>query len=286
MAFSAQNRMIVENLTLVEKLTRNREKRFVFLLLLLITRCANIEDYQSEQNTATDPVEQFEPFEEEYAVKCMDTVQHESGTAISGFPPEKAYGPPRGSGDNAGSLDVFVLGESGSAVFSAAGFAIKDEAGDDFKVFENGFKTGDGSVISWDLGTVEVSSGGNSADMSTWSWYGWPVTYSGDTNKVAGKSGFAGMNPVIVHETKNRLDPRLAEAGGDGFDLSDARHIDNRGDNNPLNYSYGNSLQVDGITQVSYIRIRDGGSHINDGQAFSNGIDIDAICIFNYTEDQ
>ena len=252
--------------------------------MFITTACTNIEDDQSQQGTAINSAGQFNPFEEEYSVKCIDTVQHESGTGISGFPTEKAHGPPRGSGENAGSLDVFVLGESGSAVFSVSGFALKNENGDDFKVFENGFKTGDGSVISWDLGTVEVSTGGNSADMSTWSWYGWPVTYSGDANKIAGKSGFAGMNPVVVHETNNRLDPRLEAAGGDGFDLSQARHIDSRGDNNPLNYTYGNSLQFDGITKVSYIRIRDGGSHITDGQAFSNGIDIDAICIFNYTE--
>lgn len=266
----------------ISRVTTMIQKSLALSFLILLSFCTNIEEGSNTGATAT---ETLEPFEQVYSVKCIDTVQHESGTAAAGFETEKAKGPPRGAGETAGSTDVFVIGEGGSAVFSVSGFVLKNEPGDDFKIFENGFKTGDGTVMSWDLGTVEVSAGGSGTDMSAWSWYGWPVTYSGDPDKTAGKSGFAGMTPVVVHETNNRIDPQLEAAGGDGFDLAQARHIDSIGDGNPLNYTYGNSLEQNGITTVSYIRIRDSGSHIDDAQVFSNGVDIDAVCLFHFAQE-
>lgn len=250
---------------------------FIALLgFLVMSACSDT----GAGNSSTETEKELPPFEETYNVECVDTIVHESGTAVTGYEPAKAAGAPKGGGEEAASLDVFVTGEAGVARFSVSGVSLIDSTGADFKVFENPFIASDGK-ISWDLGWVEISPGG-SGDASTWPWYLLPVTYSGGEREKAGKSGMTGMNTVAVHETENRIDPRLTEAGGDAFDLADARKITSRGDGSPLNFITGNSLAADNITEIKYIRVYDGGSHLADGQVFSNGSDIDAICYFNY----
>lgn len=168
----------------------------------------------------------------------------------------------RGRGSGSGSLDVFVIGDGTDkyATFEWAGKAIINGEGNDFKVFENGFVINGTDLMSMDLGTVEVSVDGTE-------WKKMPVTYSDkpEVRSTEGKSGLLGLRPVYLNfDRQVSIDPASEEAGGDGFDLSDAGIPDN------------------GI--VKYVRIRDGGNDYPDGQVGSNGIDIDGICALHWKE--
>jgi len=167
-----------------------------------------------------------------------------------GFGSEAAVlGPPVGSGDAAGSLDVLSLGDSGEIVLSFEPNAVIDGPGPDFIVFENAFlqKAGDPSSVFAEPGEVSVSD-----DGSTWTTYpctatsypygtcaGWHPTYSAPTN---------GISPT---------DP--ATAGGDAFDLA-----------------------AIGVTHARYVRIRDAsGEACTLKSVTKNGFDLDAVAIVN-----
>lgn len=251
-----------------------------FVLLVSMHNCAKLENTPpvtggggSSGLTEAQKESLRQTFYTSYAVKCADTVEDYDGTEIPGFEKTKSFGPPLGGGQNQGSLDVFVLGDAKSAVFSVAGYKITNQPGADFKVFENGFEiSGSPGNYSWDLGWVEIS-------FDKTNWYGFPVSYSGSQTQPAGKSHLAGLQPVGVNYQNNSIDPRLNSAGGDAFDISQAGKITNRADGNPLNFTidYGQT-----ISEVRYIRIFDGASHLIDGQISSNGIDIDSVCAFNF----
>ena len=218
-------------------------------------------------------------FETLYSTRCIDNLVSHNGTVEAGFPASKAFGPPRGDGQYSGGLDVFVIGEAKEAIFRIQNIRVTNSAGIDFKVFENGFENQQATgTFGWDLGTVEVSF-----DQIT--WYGFSPQYSGSTTTATGKSNLVGLKPVRVNYLNNALPPKWNYAGGDGFDLANAREITNRADGNPLNFTYGNTLADNGITSIRFIKIVDGGTFLSDGIVASNGLDIDAICVFSWQND-
>ncbi|MFW5799941.1 MAG: hypothetical protein ACOCV8_03910 [Spirochaetota bacterium] len=185
-----------------------------------------------------------------------DTVEEHSGDEIEGFSGDKAVNGVRGEGKNAGSLDVFVIGEAEYTILSWSGKKIINGEGNDIKVFENGFYMSGSDAMSLDLGLVEVSKDGVN-------WKSIPVKYDDDVqpNKAEGKKNFVGTTPVYINMTDEELiHPATQEAGGDAFDLSDAG--------------------IEEGDYIKYIKIIDAGNKYPDGQVESNGVDIDGVCAF------
>jgi len=126
--------------------------------------------------------------------------------------PDVVYGPPRGGGLLAGSLDVLSLGNGGSIVVEL-GTTIVDGPGADFTVFENPFEIGGDPERPYaDVGTVEVSADGVV-------WHAFSCTA---TSYPYGPC--AGWHPVLANADANGIDPLDPSAsGGDPFDLADLR---------------------------------------------------------------
>lgn len=116
--------------------------------------------------------------------------------------PQVVFGPPQGTGDSMGSLDVLSLGRGGSITLEFTDFEVVDGTGVDFIVFENGF-TG-----FLELAFVEVS-----ADGTTWSTFPCAATIDGGTEGCAGAH-------VVYSNPTNGIPPTSPDAGGDGFDLA------------------------------------------------------------------
>lgn len=115
--------------------------------------------------------------------------------------PDIVFGPPKGQGSNAGSLDVLSLGSYGEMVVVFDDWIIHDGDGADVIIFENPF-----------TGWVELAE--ISASMDGETWHTWPC----DTETWV---GCAGITPVLSHPD-NCIDARdLQHAGGDVFDLAD-----------------------------------------------------------------
>ncbi len=191
-----------------------------------------------------------------------DSIIEHSGNQLEDYPQENALNGVFGEGDYASSLDVFVVGDSEYVIFSWNNKKIFNKDGDDIKIFENGFyMSGSDNRMSLDLGMVEVSKDGNV-------WYSFPVTYTDQPyeNSPDGKLNFIGTETVTINfDDELLIDPSSNEAGGDGFDLSDA-----------------------GISEgdyIRYVKVIDAGDLYPDGQIGSNGVDIDGICAFYWKED-
>lgn len=262
--------------------------KVIIILVIFLISC-NVENTgednqdlypgnNSPELTEAEKQSLIQDFYDNYNVRCVDQVISFSGSLLPGFGTEKSFGPPTGQGEFAGSLDIFNIGENGEAIFEVKGYVLENGPNPDFKVFENGFSVSrDTSLFAWDLGTVEVSP-----DLVN--WYGFSPAHDNKdlSEKTPGKINLIGMNPVSVNFINNAIDPRSDEAGGDAFDLDDARLITDRRDGNPLNFVYGNTLSEDNFDRIRYVKVVDGGSFLPDDQVFSNGIDIDAICFFNF----
>ncbi len=261
------------------------KKYFWMVLVVLVAGCAEMESSSpipAEKTTAEYAAE----FYAAYSVVCIDSMIHYSGEENGSYPATLAFGPPRGAGENAGSLDVFNLGIGQNAIFRHSSVALVDGSGNDFKVFENSFRISTVDNYAWDFGWVEVSPGGaDGSDPDTWDWYLLPVVHDLNTNTYntkEGKSGLVGLEPIVVNYIDNPMDPRTSTAGGDGYDLADAKKILTRDSGNPLHFSLGNTLAQDNVMEIRYIRIFDGSSFLPDGAFGDNGLDVDAICFFNY----
>lgn len=114
--------------------------------------------------------------------------------------PAVVYGPPKGSGAAAGSLDVVSLGLGGSITIEL-GVDVVDGPGADLIVFENPF-----------VGFLEPGQVAVSVDGTTF------VEFACD---AATYVGCAGVTPVRA-SADNGTDPTdPAAAGGDAFDLAD-----------------------------------------------------------------
>ncbi|MEO6599234.1 MAG: hypothetical protein ABIQ16_05130 [Polyangiaceae bacterium] len=126
--------------------------------------------------------------------------------------PQIVLGPPKGLGDDRGSLDVATLGNGGEITLGFAPSGIVDGPGPDFIVFENPFYVAgsDPPQPFAELGTVEVSDDGQN-------FQAFPCTAS-----EAPYGSCAGWHPVYANADKNSIDPSdPAVAGGDPFDLAD-----------------------------------------------------------------
>jgi hypothetical protein len=189
-----------------------------------------------------------------------DSVIEHSGEELRGYTKEKALNGVYGQGDSMGSLDVFIVGGGEYAVFEWKGKRIINGEGADLKVFENGFfMSGSDERMSLDLATVKVSKDGEE-------WFSFPVSYDDSQyqNSYKGKEGFVGLNPVYLNMDTNFIHPSEEESGGDAFDLSDAG--------------------IESGDYIRYVKVIDGGQTYPDGQIGSNGVDIDGVCAFYWSE--
>ncbi len=136
--------------------------------------------------------------------------------------PALAVNGARGAGSFAGGVDVYALGandDDATLVVRWSGRRLVDGPGTDLVVFENAFDVAPG-VRFMDPAVVEVSADGThfvafahsyeAAEASEW---------SADPSVWV---GFAGVTPVLLHESDLVVDPfDPIVAGGDGFDLAD-----------------------------------------------------------------
>jgi len=153
--------------------------------------------------------------------------------------PEIVLGPPRGRGENAGSLDVVSFGRFGELVVELADVALVDGPGADLIVFENAF------VGFTEPGEVSVSEDGLL-------WFSWPCA------EEAPFHGCAGLNPVLANPVINDIDPTdPAVAGGDVFDLAE--------------------LDGGASLTVRFVRLRDIGQGKYLGE--TGGFDLDGIAV-------
>jgi hypothetical protein len=127
--------------------------------------------------------------------------------------PGVVLGPPRGSGEQAGSLDVVSLGLGGEIVVGFGGREIADEPGPDFIVFENAFwPGGDASQVYAELGEVSVSRDGET-------WHTFPCQSDGDGQGTF--AGCAGATPTRKYDPLSVLPLDPEKTGGDTFDLAE-----------------------------------------------------------------
>lgn len=152
------------------------------------------------------------------------------------------YGPPHGTGDDYGSLDVTSLGNAGSIVLELGNFIV-DGPGVDFIVFENPFFVDHNPEYPFaEPAKVSVSEDGVT-------WYDFPCTAM---SFPYGRC--AGWNPVYSNPDNgiSPFDPRAA--GGDPFDLEEV-----------------------GVARAKFVKIVDMNSR-RSAAPFA-GFDIDSIAI-------
>ena len=158
--------------------------------------------------------------------------------------PGVVLGPPRGKGEQSGSLDVVSLGLGGEIVLGFGERAIADEPGPDFIVFENAFwPGGDPSQVYAELGEVSVSLDGET-------WHTFPCQSEGDGQGAF--PGCAGATPTQKYDPLSVLPLDPEQAGGDAFDLAELE-----------------------LESASFVRIVDLGTLGETGT--SSGFDLDAV---------
>ena len=175
-----------------------------------------------------------------------------------------ALGPVAGA--PGGSSGVVSLGDGGSITLTFAQ-AIRNGAGDDFAVFENGFASGGG--VFAELGFVEVSS--NGTDFFRFD----AVSLTQTATQIG---GFGTLDPTNVHN----LAGGFASGQGAGFDLGDLVG------RSPLldvdNVGYVRVVDVVGSLNPLYARYDSRGNKINDPYATpfaSGGFDLDGVGVIN-----
>lgn len=108
--------------------------------------------------------------------------------------PEVVLGPPKGAGENSGSLDVLSLGKLGVIELEFTDFIAVDGPGVDLLVFENAFNG------FTETGVVAVSE-----DGIDWREF----------------TEHAGVNPVFSHPDNGISGTDPSVSGGDAFDLAE-----------------------------------------------------------------
>jgi hypothetical protein len=155
--------------------------------------------------------------------------------------PQVVLGPPHGTGDSTGSLDVLSLGNGGSIVLEFTDWVIVDGPGVDFVVFENPF-----------VGFIETGIVAVSDDGTAWREFPCAAVLDGGT------AGCAGVTPVYADPATNTISPTdPTVAGGDGFDLANV-----------------------GLARARFVRIRDSGANRFYGPP-GGGFDLDAVAVVN-----
>jgi len=180
----------------------------------------------------------------------------------------------RGCGETCGSYDVFSLGLEADVdnylILRWSGRRVLNGPGVDFVVFENGFFWGAGPERFMDHVVVSVSR-----DAVT--WVSFPHDYTAEDETIFSWDpnrwpGFAGVQPVLLHEEDNPVDPFDPErAGGDGFDL----------DSLPDDGGEGSAIRREGFV---YLKLESAASLSNPDTGapyvkdpISNGPDIDGV---------
>ncbi|MEO2168146.1 MAG: hypothetical protein ABGY42_08505, partial [bacterium] len=181
-------------------------------------------------------------------VEGTDGGYHEPDRPLPGV----VLGLPIGGGETSQSVDVLSLGDGGRITLGFVDNLIVDGPGDDFRVFENAFRTGPTSIFR-EFGFVEASTDG--------------ITFHRFPVDAGTFTGLAGQTPVLTHPD-NGIDPRYASAGGDAFDLATI-----------------------GLSEARFIRIVDSDTAIDDeGNHFpirgrkQSGFDLDTILAINSSE--
>jgi hypothetical protein len=153
--------------------------------------------------------------------------------------PDVVLGAPAGVDSGVPSLDVLSLGAEGVIVLGFEDVALVDGDGVDLLVFEN-------PMEAWhETGIVGVSDDGET-------WTEWPCAHDDEEGDFPGCAGVG-----VVYAGPEGADPTdPAEAGGDAFDLADL-----------------------GVARARFVRIRDSGANVYDGD--SGGFDLDAVAVVN-----
>lgn len=196
-----------------------------------------------------------------------------------------------GGGLGGGSTDVFSLDQTGAGaviVLEWAGKKITNGAGIDFVVFENAFrKNGSASDLFLEPIIVEVSENATTYGANQWCGFAPDFTGTPETTHSTNPAHwlrFAGIAPILYNQDTNPLSATAvfdsAQAGGDGFDLSDLSDANSFGIN--CNTTIRNNIQANGFT---YLRLVAASARTNadsasafpkDAGAFS-GPDIDGV---------
>lgn len=158
--------------------------------------------------------------------------------------PAIVQGPPKGGGEDHGSLDVLSLGNGGRITLAFGDRVIKNGPGPDFVVFENAFYAGGDPASPFaEIAGVEVSEDGTT-------WVPFPCTATESPWDAC-----AGWHPVLANPDENQIDPLdFSAAGGDAFDLSAV-----------------------GLEQARFVRITDRVDLVGDTPSF----DLDAVALTN-----
>lgn len=158
------------------------------------------------------------------------------------------------------------LGDGGSITLTFDK-AIRNGAGTDFAVFENGFSTGTNLVFA-ELGFVEVSSNGTD-------FFRFPsVSLTQTATQIA---GFGSLDPTKVHN----LAGQFVALEGSEFDLQDMVGVAGLDVNN---VGYVRIVDVVGSIDPAYARHDSLGNRINDPYSTpfaSGGFDLDAVGVVN-----
>ena len=196
----------------------------------------------------------------------LQNIADPSGPYASVGSAADAIGPVFGAENGTGSLSVVSLGDGGLITLTFAQ-AIRNGAGDDFAVFENGFASGGG--VYAELGFVEVSS--NGTDFFRFD----AVSLTQTATQIG---GFGTLDPTNVHN----LAGGFASGQGAGFDLgelvgrSPLLDVDNVG--------FVRVVDVVGSLNPLYARYDSRGNAINDPYATpfaSGGFDLDGVGVIN-----
>jgi len=206
------------------------------------------------------------PPAQEMLGRCADRVL----AAPGGDPEEAAAMIARilGAGARMGGRDVYSLGpERPSLTIRWTGQRIKDELGPDLVIFENPFLYGEGASFIDPL-IVEVSLDGEH-------WLSFPHDYLAPDESLYSPNpehwqGFAGLQPTLLNEENNPLDPLDPMAGGDRFDLAD------------LEGEGAEEIRRKGFSQLrlsaAALLINPDSEQLYPAHPISDGPDIDGVC--------
>ncbi|XDD46067.1 LIC_13355 family lipoprotein [Leptospira sp. WS39.C2] len=218
-----------------------------------------------------------------------NTVESASAN-ISGFSDsKKAVNGVCGSGELAGSLDVYALditGAGASLVLSWGGRTVKNVSDSiDFIVYDNSFRiSGETNTYAMDPSVIQVSLDGTK-------YCGFNPSYTaGNINLLTSWQKFGGLRPVYYNMTTNPLsnEDLFSDAGGgfllgggDGFDLDDLDPNDQNGiscDATAVSDIQTNGFKFIKITSASAVRnYADGTNKFPWPPGSYNGSDIDGV---------
>jgi hypothetical protein len=183
-----------------------------------------------------------------YAHEVVSFIAGENAGYNADALPDIVLGPPRGLGNEAGSLDVLSLGSGGEIVLAFGNRSIVDGPGADFVVFENAFwPGGDASQVFAELAEVSVSEDGET-------WLSFSCASEGDGDGAF--PGCAGWTPTLAYDAETLVPLDLEQTGGDGFDLAEV-----------------------GLSRARFVKLRDLATLPAAGT--NAGFDLDAVGIVN-----